>query len=61
MVQLSKSRPTQCPECIRDVAVAEIDRLVEARWTRHALGQIRQETRDIATVEVTKHIHSLVN
>ena len=53
MVRPSESRPTQCPECVRDVAEAQIDRLVEARRKRYALVQIRQETRDVATVGPT--------
>ena len=61
MVRPPESRPTQCPECVRDVAEAQIDRLVEARRTRYALLQIRQETRDVATVEVAQDKHSLVN
>ena len=61
MVRPPESRPTQCPECVRDVAEAQIDRLVEARRTRYALVQIRQETRDVSTVEVAQHKHSLVN
>ena len=36
MVRPPESRPTQCPECVRDVAEAQIDRLVEARRTRYA-------------------------